>query len=127
MLIQGVSYEHGKDLLLCQYLLSNRLKQHSEDCLKEIALTLYVFQCCDESYNALAVGGTLGHPDAFSRRAQHLHCSSKSAGATGISTSANKAARPAPTSDPLVLTHARVTPNLRYGHSQGPLLPCKLR
>lgn len=59
----------------------------------------------------MAAGGTLGHPDAFSKRAQHLHLPSKSAGATGIGISANKAVGPAPSIDPPVLTHARVTPN----------------
>lgn len=59
----------------------------------------------------MAFGGTLGRPDAFSKRAQHLCCRSKSAGPTGNSISANKAAGPAPSSDPAVLTHAGVTPN----------------
>lgn len=37
-------YEHGKGLLLLrQYLLSNRLKPHSENCFKEIALTFKCF------------------------------------------------------------------------------------
>lgn len=56
LLIRGVSCDHGEDLLPGQHLLSNRLKQHVENHLKETALTL----CFGVGRRVVAVGGTLG-------------------------------------------------------------------